>query len=80
MPGEGEDLEVLVDGIPVNEPSNAHAHGYADTLFLIPEVVDRVHVLQGPFDPRQGDFAIAGTAGYELGVRERGLRIKGVLG
>jgi len=72
--GEGQDLEVTVDGVPINEPSNAHGHGYADTQFLIPEVVDRVRVLEGPFDPRQGDFAVAGSAGYELGVAERGIR------
>jgi hypothetical protein len=72
--GEGQDLEVTVDGVPINEPSNAHGHGYADTQFLIPEVIDRVRVLEGPFDPRQGDFAVAGSAGYELGVAERGIR------
>jgi iron complex outermembrane recepter protein len=49
--GEGEDLEVTVDGVPINEPSNAHAHGYADTGFVIPEVVDRLRVIEGPFDP-----------------------------
>jgi TonB family protein len=74
--GEGEDLEVTVDGIPINEPSNAHAHGYADTSFVIPEVVDSVRVIEGPFDARQGNFAVAGSAGYELGVRERGLRTR----
>jgi iron complex outermembrane receptor protein len=72
--GEGQDLEVTVDGVPINEPSNAHGHGYADTQFVIPEVIDRVRVLEGPFDPRQGDFAVAGSAGYELGVAERGIR------
>jgi len=72
--GEGQDLEVIVDGMPINEPSNPHAHGYADTQFLIPELVERVRVLEGPFDPRQGDFAIAGSAHYELGVSDRGLR------
>ncbi len=72
--GEGQDLELRVDGIPLNEPSNAHSHGYADSQFLIPEVVERVRVLEGPFDPRQSDFAVAGSASYELGVRERGIR------
>ncbi|HKP58983.1 MAG TPA: TonB-dependent receptor [Polyangiales bacterium] len=72
--GEGQDIEFLVDGVPINEPSNAHGHGYADTQFLIPEVVERVRVLEGPFDPRQGDFAVAGSAAFELGVVERGIR------
>jgi outer membrane receptor protein involved in Fe transport len=72
--GEGQDLEVVVDGVPINEPSNAHAHGYADTQFVIPELIERVRVVEGPFDPQQGDFAVAGSALYELGVPERGIR------
>jgi hypothetical protein len=72
--GEGQDLEMTVDGIPINEPSNPHGHGYADTQFVIPEVVSHLRVLEGPFDPRQGDFAVAGSAAYELGVDERGIR------
>lgn len=70
---EGEDLEVLLQGIPLNEVSNAHGHGYADTLVIVPELVRSVRVVQGPFDPAQGDFAIAGTAEYRLGLAERGL-------
>ncbi|MEM1415173.1 MAG: TonB-dependent receptor, partial [Myxococcota bacterium] len=73
--GEGEDLEVLVDGMPINEVSNAHGHGYVDTLMAIPQVVDRLHVVQGPFDPAQGDFATAGTAEYVLGLDEPGLHL-----
>jgi TonB family protein len=70
---EGEDLEILVEGVPLNEVSNAHGHGYADTLIVVPDLVRSVRIVQGPFDPAQGDFAIAGTAEYQLGVRERGL-------
>ncbi|MET0385601.1 MAG: TonB-dependent receptor plug domain-containing protein, partial [Polyangiales bacterium] len=73
--GEGQDIEVSVDGVPINEPSNAHEHGYADTRFVIPEVVQRLRVQQGAFDPRQSDFAVAGSAAYSLGVPERGLRV-----
>jgi len=70
---EGEDLEVLVDGMPINEISNAHGHGYVDPLFVIPQVVEGLRLVMGPFDPAQGDFAIAGTAAYKLGVAERGV-------
>jgi hypothetical protein len=70
---EGEDLEVLVDGIPLNDVSNAHGHGYVDTSFLIPELVEGLRVVQGPFDPSQGDFAVAGTAEYRLGLPQRGI-------
>ncbi len=78
--GEGQDLETRVDGIPINEVSNVHAHGYADTNFLIPEVVDTVSVLMGPYAPSQTDFAVAGTASYELGPTQRGLMVRGQYG
>lgn len=71
--GEGKDVEFLLDGIPLNEPSSAHGHGYADSYFIIPELVDNLRVIEGPFDPAQGDFAIAGTTEFRLGLKERGL-------
>ena len=74
--GTGQDIEFLVDGVPLNEISNAHNHGYADVLFIPPEVVERVAVTNGVFDPEQGDFAFAGTAEYQLGVPERGSRLR----
>lgn len=74
--GTGQDIEYLVDGVPLNEVSNAHNHGYADVLFIPPEVVERVAVTNGVFDPEQGDFAFAGTAEYQLGVPERGSRVR----
>ncbi len=78
--GEGQDVEMTVDGVPFNDPSNAHGHGYADAGFLIPELVERVRVVEGPFDARQGDFALAGSADYTLGLAERGARAKVELG
>ncbi|MBX3271799.1 MAG: TonB-dependent receptor [Sandaracinaceae bacterium] len=78
--GEGQDVEILVDGIPINEPSNAHGHGYADPRFLIPELVRGLRVAPGAFDPRQGDFAIAGSIDYRLGVERRGILARGEYG
>lgn len=78
--GEGQDMEMRLEGLPLNEIGNAHAHGYADANVIIPEVVDELRVIQGPFDPRQGDFAVAGTAEYHLGLHERGLIVKGTAG
>jgi hypothetical protein len=66
--GTGQNLETLVDGVPVNEVSHPHSHGYADTQWVLPEVLDAVVVRNGPFEPDQGDFAFAGTAEYEFGV------------
>jgi TonB family protein len=70
---DGQDLEISVAGVPVNEAGNLHGNGYADLHFVIPEVVSSLRVLEGPFDPRQGNFAVAGSAEYELGLDERGV-------
>ncbi len=78
--GEGQDLEMLVDGIPINEVSNVHQHGYADSNFLIPELVLAVRFTQGPYAPAQGDFAVAGTAEYLLGPAQRGITLRGQYG
>jgi iron complex outermembrane receptor protein len=78
--GEGEAMGLSVGGVPINEPGNFHGNGYADTHFILPELVESVRVLEGPFDPRQGNFAVAGSADYELGLGQRGLGVKGTLG
>jgi hypothetical protein len=59
--------------VPINESGNLHGNGYADTHFIIPELVESLRVLEGPFDPRQGNYAVAGSADYELGLAERGM-------
>jgi hypothetical protein len=78
--GTGQDIEFTMEGIPLNEPSNAHTHGFTDTLFIIPETVRRLRVTEGPFDARQGDFAVAGSADFDIGVEERGVRASGSYG
>jgi TonB family protein len=77
---EGQDIEISVAGVPVNEAGNLHGNGYADLHFVIPEVVSSLRVLEGPFDPRQGNFAVAGSAEYELGLEERGVGLQGGTG
>ncbi len=76
----GQDIEFKVGGIPVNVPSHIHGQGYADLNFVIPEVVRHLRVVEGVYDPRQGDFSVAGSAYYELGVLPRGYRVKGTVG
>ncbi|WP_257453854.1 TonB-dependent receptor domain-containing protein [Archangium lipolyticum] len=71
--GEGKDVEFRLNGVPLNEVSHAHGHGYADTYFIIPELVDSLRVTEGPYDPSQGDFGVAGTVEYQLGLKRRGL-------
>ena len=73
---EGQDIEFSVDGTPINEAGNLHGNGYSDTHFIIPELVESLRVVEGPFDPRQGNFAVAGSVDYELGLRQRGLTLK----
>ncbi len=73
---EGQDIEFTVDGIPINESGNLHGNGYSDLHFIIPELVQSLRVLEGPFDPRQGNYAVAGSADYHLGLAERGLTAK----
>lgn len=77
---EGQDIEFSVGGVPINESGNLHGNGYADTHFIIPELVESLRVVEGPFDPRQGNYAVAGSANYELGLEKRGLTVKGTAG
>lgn len=72
----GQDVEIKVAGIPLNQPSHVHGQGYADLNFVIPETVRELRVVEGVHDPHQGDFAIAGSVDYELGVEERRSRLK----
>lgn len=78
--GSGQDIEFRVNGVPLNEVSNPHEHGYADVMFLLPEILHAVTVDAGPFDASQGDFAFAGSAEYRLGVHERGSRVSQGIG
>lgn len=73
---EGQDIEFSVGGVPINESGNLHGNGYADTHFILPELVRSIRVIEGPFDPRQGNYAVAGSADYELGLERRGLTVK----
>ena len=77
---EGQDLELTVDGVPVNDSGNLHGNGFADLNFLIPELVENLRVLEGPLDPRQGNYAVAGSADYQLGLPDRGLTVKATYG
>lgn len=73
---EGQDIEFTAGGVPINEAGNLHGNGYADLHFIIPELVEGLRVVEGPFDPRQGNFAVAGSAAYDLGLTRRGLTAK----
>jgi hypothetical protein len=74
----GQDIEFRVGGLPINMPSHIHGQGYADLGFLIGDVVRDLRITEGVNDPRQGDFAVAGSINLSLGVeeRERGVRVR----
>jgi len=57
----GTDIDISVDGIPVNMVSHAHGQGYADLHFLIPELIRTVDFGKGPYYTEHGDF---NTSGY----------------
>ena len=58
----GTDFSTTVAGVPVNTPTGAHAHGYADATFLLPELVSGVQFKKGPYFSDEGDFSAAGAA------------------
>ena len=75
----GTDLEISVDGMPVNMPTHAHGQGYADLNFLIPELVERVDYKKGPYYADVGDFGSAGAFAIHYIDRTAGglLRVEG---
>ncbi len=60
----GTDMQLTVDGMPVNMVSHAHGQGYADLHFLIPETIEAVDYGKGPYQASQGNFATAGFANF----------------
>jgi hypothetical protein len=58
----GTDFSTMVAGTPVNMPTGAHAHGYSDLGFVIPELVSGVQFKKGPYFADEGDFSAAGAA------------------
>ena len=74
----GSDVEVQVAGIPINELSHIHGHGYVDIGFVIPELVHSLTARKGSAALDQGNFATAGSVAFDLGVaRElRGQRVR----
>lgn len=62
----GTDFAIFVDNMPVNSRTHGHGQGYADINFLIPELVEELEYVKGPYFPRFGDFSTAGAARFRL--------------
>ena len=56
----GTDVQISVDGMPVNMVSHAHGQGYADLHFVIPELVQGVDFKKGSYNAQKGNFTTAG--------------------
>jgi iron complex outermembrane receptor protein len=78
----GQDIEFRVGGLPINLPSHLHGQGYSDLGFLISDTIRELRISEGVHDPRQGDFAVAGSIDLTLGVeeRERGVHLRSSYG
>ncbi|MEL6348519.1 MAG: TonB-dependent receptor plug domain-containing protein [Myxococcota bacterium] len=72
----GGDLAVDVEGVPLNEVSNIHAHGYLDLHLIPPSLVHSVALRPGTWRPDVGDFAVAGGASFQLGLSRRGGQVR----
>ena len=61
----GTDINISVDGMPVNMVSHAHGQGYADLHFVIPELIDKVAFNKGPYFADKGNFTTAGFVAFK---------------
>ena len=57
----GTDIRITVDGMLVNEHTNAHGQGYSDTNFMIPELISDMQYRKGPYYADYGDFSSVGA-------------------
>ena len=61
----GTDINLEVDGLPVNMVSHAHGQGYSDLHFVIPELINYVDFNKGPYYADKGDFTTAGYVDFQ---------------
>ncbi len=57
----GYDIGITFDGMNINQPSHIHSNGYADTNFLIPELLSEFEVRKGPYFADEGVFSSVGA-------------------
>ena len=61
----GTDVNVSVDGTPVNMVSHAHGQGFSDSHFIIPELVQEMDFGKGPYRIDKGNLATAGWVDFK---------------
>src|SRR5580658_6205136 len=57
----GTDIDITLDGMPVNLRTHAHGQGYSDLNFMIPELAQNIDYSKGPYFADKGDFDTAGA-------------------
>jgi outer membrane receptor protein involved in Fe transport len=60
----GTDINMSVDGVPINMVSHAHGQGYADSHFIIPETIESTTYKKGMYDAEKGDLAVTGFVNF----------------
>ncbi|PUZ21547.1 Outer membrane receptor proteins, mostly Fe transport [Chitinophaga costaii] len=60
----GTDINMSVDGMPINMVSHAHGQGYADSHFIIPETIEHTTYEKGMYNPEKGDLAVTGFVNF----------------
>lgn len=60
----GTDINLSVDGMPINMVSQAHGQGYADSHFIIPETIENTTYKKGMYDAGKGDLAVTGFVNF----------------
>jgi hypothetical protein len=61
----GTDINISVDGMPVNMVSHAYGQGYADLHFVIPELIDKINFNKGLYYADKGNFTTAGFVEFK---------------
>ena len=61
----GTDFLTQIDGVPINQVSNAHGQGWMDTNFLIPELIKTLSYQKGNYYAENGDFSSTGAANIQ---------------
>lgn len=60
----GTDINMSVDGMPINMVSQAHGQGYADSHFIIPETIESTNYQKGMYNAEKGDLAVTGFVNF----------------
>ena len=60
----GQDIAGFLDGIPLNLFGFVASHGALDLTILLPQSIERVELIRGPFNSRYGDFHRGGSLNF----------------